>query len=639
MKFSKIFTSLTLCGIMFFAAGCVEQPATESSSGTTPEIEVEYSDTYLVKNGVSPYQIVIPTGASDKLKTAAQELQYFFSLSTDIQLPIIEDEKVTDTKGKYLSIGETSIMEDSGITISYDELNIDGYKVVTNGDAIVMCGYTEQASLYAVYGFMDLQFNLEIFSDTVFTYDETDRVKLIDVDYTDVPDIPFRTGGTYLTYPGQGGTEVRYNRYKMRSHWSYFKTWGHSHLDILKPSVYWNDHPDWFNHSTDQSQVTQLNWVNEEMWDAFANALIEKIKTLKDDVAYYFLGHDDNWDAGRDKANPTEYDRLRSELYDGSDAAMEIRFMNAVVRKCNAWIAENAPEKNIEFGMFAYQATVSPPVKVNDAGEYVPVHPDVVLEDNLAIQIAPIEDHVSYGYMDEVNTNSKAQFEGWSVVAKRLQVWGYSSHNFWHYYSPMNSWNSIKQNYSDYAKIGVSFLFEQGTLWKAPGFTELRAYLVSKLAWDTTLDTEVLIKDFITAYYGAGWEEVYEFFNLWRMRLTELEQEGIFAYPAHPKYPKYETASNFPKVFLDQCEKLLAKGLEKAEAAGDTRAYQMIECERLPVRYMVFEIHMAYYDSATLIEMVNDFQRVCTENGYIYHDENKRTVKSQLIDKWLANIK
>ena len=86
MKVGKIFISLMLSAMLFLSVGCKVTPPDNSSIDSSPsssDVVVEYSDTYLVKNGVSPYSIVIPNGASDKLKTAAEELKYFFSLSTE----------------------------------------------------------------------------------------------------------------------------------------------------------------------------------------------------------------------------------------------------------------------------------------------------------------------------------------------------------------------------------------------------------------------------------------------------------------------------------------------------------------------------------------------------------------------------
>ena len=641
----KKIIALLLCCLFLFCCACSKdgessgtESASESSSRSESESERDnpyvppvYADTYIVKNGVSPYKIVIPQNASDDILFAVDELKHFFKLATNVTLLHQSDESVSGLNGKYLSIGETTLKTESGMNTTYSELGNDGCKVQTKNNTVVMCGATDEGTINAVYDFLNKQINLEIYAEDIYTYDRFTERKLVDLDMVDIPDIAFRSGGTFLT---EQASKTAMRRYRIRSYWSGWERWGHTHFAILPPGVYWNDHPDWYNNAESIEQVTQLNWANQEMWDEFAENLKKDIASSSRDNVYYMLGHEDNRDAGNGKG----YSDIVKN-YEGSDTAMEIRFLNYVVRKINAWTAEYYPNKNIEFGMFAYYSTIQPPVKWDSQqNKYVPISDDVVLEDNLGIMIAPLDAHVSHGYCDMETNRKYAQiFEGWGVVAKRMQVWAYST-NFWDYYSPMNSWGSIAQNYRDYKRLGVTFLFEQGCLYKAPGFMELRQYLVSKLSWNSSLNEEKLISDFIRVYYGAGSAEMQSYFDLMRNKLTELEKQELYAWCAGYLRPNYFQSEYFSRSFLGVCDDLFEKALAKAEAAGDERAYKAIEAERLPLYYLMLNTYMSSYDSQTAMDMINYFDRVAEEHGYVYYNENKVKVSNEIIAKWISQV-
>ena len=58
-------------------------------------------------------------------------------------------------------------------------------------------------------------------------------------------------------------------------------------------------------------------------------------------------------------------------------------------------------------------------------------------------------------------------------------------------------------------------VFEQGMYQGGVSgeFGELRAYVLSRLLWDPSLDTDELVNGFMGAYYGAGAKKVREYFD------------------------------------------------------------------------------------------------------------------------------
>ena len=113
-----------------------------------------------------PTTVVIPDSASDLIKTAAQEFQYLLGIATGVTVKTQSDVSLTHTAdGKYISIGETSLLASSGLTIDREELGADGVRIITKDNTVYLVGGSDYGSLYAVYDFMQIVFHYEIVSN------------------------------------------------------------------------------------------------------------------------------------------------------------------------------------------------------------------------------------------------------------------------------------------------------------------------------------------------------------------------------------------------------------------------------------------------------------------------------------------
>ncbi len=644
MKKFRLIAIISLCFVVAFSAfaGCKnksnkEDSSSENNSGNVND-EVTFMDDYIVKNGTTPYKIVVPQAATDAELFAAEELQYFFELSTKKNLPIVTDEGIADKDGRYLSVGKTTIAEAAGLSLRYDELGDDGYKVKTYGTAVAMSGAHDDGTIFSVYGFLNKQFNLEIFTEDVFTYDTVKEKKLVALDWTDIPDIPNRTGGSYVSQQSVTGT-YRYRQNRWQSGWG---LWGHSHFDILPTEVYLAAHPDWYNKS---ESPTQLAWANEEMWAQFIECLKEIILS-KPTATHFMLGQEDSADAGWDMNTDGTTGKFADvkAANGGTNSAVQIIFLNHVVREINKWAAEVIPDRTLEFSMFAYWCTIDAPTKTNEAGEIVAYNENVILEPNLGVMYAPIGSRFDYAYTDkDKNGSAAAVFEGWDVLSSVMHVWSYSA-NFYSFISPINHWGSIKENMIAYEKMNVTYLAEQGSVGAhSPvcNYMELHQYLYSQLAWDNSQDVEELIVKFMKAYYAEGWEEVYEWFTLLRNRMIQLEEEVKKITGQYRE--TFLTVNNFPKFFVDKGEMLFKKAIADAEAAGNERAKLAIQKDQLTVRYILLQLYASYYSSDDYLAMVDEFEKVSEDIGMKYvseagynNDDNYRV--STLIAKWKKNV-
>lgn len=625
MKEMKKIICLFLCAVMLVSAvGCKEQESEQNASA------VPTTNTYVIKNGVSPYKILIPENASNQLQFAATDFQFFFQEATGEKIEITT--KVDNVQGKYFSIGDTAIKAAAGVTTTLEEVNRSGYKVVTYGDAIVMAGNNDKSSTYAVYGYLGKQFGLEIYGEDVYEITQTTDAKLVDLNWTDVPDVPFRCGG--ISYSWYGTME-----YMSRMRWDNMtEGWGlasHSYFVIMPPSEYLADHPDWYN---DPESPTELCMTNEDMKAQFIENMKQIILDTPDSV-YYMLGHED----GIPMCNCNDCAAVCAQ-YNGVYSALMVIFTNDVVRKLNAWAAEEIPDRELKFCTFAYTSTEAPPVAYDQETQtYYPINNDskLMLEDNLGIMICPIGSHISVPYFE--NPTAKPVFDGWDVLTDNLYVWAYSA-PFDNYLVPFDGFGVFQQNYQDYVDAGVEYVFEQGFIHAyVPNWHELRGYVNSKLMWDTTLDTDTLIRNFIRVYYGPGWESIYEFFVLWRLRMTELQEYGMYSYTATQLVQDWVLPELYPKTLLDQYEKLFDEALEKTEELQeiDPEMYVVyrdnIRAERCLVRYMSLSMYHQYYDSDTYQAMIDEFVDITSIKGFKHAGEGATTIE-ELVQPWLDNL-
>lgn len=107
----KLFALLLCVSMLIGIASCGKDSISEEDAFMPTD---PFTETWLIKNGVCPYKIIIPKEASDQINLAASEFQYFFKEATGVELEI--STKANDTREKCFSIGPTSLQQNSGVS-------------------------------------------------------------------------------------------------------------------------------------------------------------------------------------------------------------------------------------------------------------------------------------------------------------------------------------------------------------------------------------------------------------------------------------------------------------------------------------------------------------------------------------------
>ena len=207
-------------------------------------------------------------------------------------------------------------------------------------------------------------------------------------------------------------------------------------------------------------------------------------------------------------------------------------------------------------------------------------------------------------------------------------MWDYCV-NFDNYLVDFNDYDVIAENYRFFKEIGVDFLFDQGSYnSKTPCFDELKLYLHSRLAWDSSLNTEELIDDFCKEYYKDIAEPVKEYLTAVRNRWKYISAkygEDVRSGGMDSSY--YLLPQFFPKDYLYDCFEIFtrARGILETIRIEEWDKYILLKkrLKKLSIgaRFLFIKIYGRLYGNELPVKInslradMNEFGIVMTNEG------------------------
>lgn len=616
--------------VLIFCSACTNSSSDSSSSDSTGEEVVTGID--LVKGGKSTAKIVVPTETSTDIDVASKELQFFFQEATGITLNIVADSSIVySDKEVYLSIGHTSLYQASEISVSHEELGASGIKLVTDDNTVLMVGYSDLASMYAMYEFLERTFNLEVYAEDEYYIDtNVTDLKLKDFNVTEIPVFDRRSVGLY-PYSVSATFRNRMRQNLFDESWIY---WSHSYFKILPKETYYDQqgHKDWYTPDGNNLCVT-----NDEMREEFTRVVIDLVKN-NPDCSYIMLGQQDN-------ASFCSCTVCARETEKYKNSGVMLRFVNQVADDVQKYIDENEPGRIFYVGTFAYQDTEAAPVNYVN-GEYVAVDDSVRPHKNVRIMVAPIKACNAHDFWAPCNKDLESVLNGWKAVADgQMFFWIYNK-IFSNYFIPFNNFSTIVDNYSIIEDIGVEFVYHQGNKeTQAGGMQELMTYVEAKLMWDSSLNFNDLVEDFCEHYYKDAGKYYQEYFNLVRFNYAQWVEAGLHCHNSTSKSELIFDSKYWTENLLGQMENLFAAMLNSIEKYKNTdeELYNTlalrIKKERLTVRYLYMSFYSYKLTYQEMEEYIADFEETCAQTGISVWqekwDSNQSTATiSALIAKW-----
>lgn len=586
-KFIKLTSAVLALTCVFSATACnrndnqggyVEPPAINIRP------EVTFTDGAFVENGRSQYQIVLPANYHAKEMNAANEFNTLFSMSTGFELPIITDDMVDyNTTDKFISLGQTEYLEKFNVKPDYAELSTQGYVVKRIDNCVVISGATKDGfgTIYGVYDFLARQIDYECYAeDEVYVKEITD-VNLVDVNIKDKPDIAnaLRCGGCY-----SGNIDFQ-NRHRFVGNADLFKgnmTMFHSSFHFMPPEKYKSTHSDWY--STNGKQICYTARGNQVEYEALIEELFQVfLKEIEKTPEINHIGFSMEDEVG-EICGCDRCKNLKS-YFGGSYAAIIVNFMNDLSDKFENYYEQIGVEKELNFMFFSYKETFNPPSKNIE---------EATCKDNVYPFICTFNANRVASFDSKENAALQSALEGWSKVCKKMAFWTYSA-NYNNYIFPHDPFNCLQDNLKYLKKFNPVYYKNEGVgdNYNTTGFIQLKYYLESKLAWNTELNMEALIKDYFVHYFKDASDIMYEFFTRYRLALARMYNEYGWTHYDNSNFSAKNLSFGELRVWQDYINRAYGaiEYLKETDVETYNKLYKRIALESITVDYTIMYLY------------------------------------------------
>ena len=602
--------------------------------GSIHQYNITDASGYIVDNNKSEYQILIPSDATFSLASHASELSDLFFEATNVRLEVVGDDGY-NSNNKYISLGETKLFTASNITLNYAQLKSKGFIIKTVGNSIVMNGFTDEAVYNAVYQYMSLVANYRYLGPDTYILDtDIAQVKLQNYDIIDAPDIEHVAGSygfitSLLKYRINGDIWIDPNGERYHNSFAY-----------LPKAKYQSAHPEWY--STDGTQVCYTARGNKEslalMQDTVFEVMKEHLMKFPNKTAIQFGIQDRNT-----FCKCTEC-AASYEKYNGSNAAVVVKFLNVISDKINDWFAGEgaAYKRDLKITFFAYLSTNTAPAKYDETlKKWVPIDDSVICRDNVCPFFADIRGDYTKSYYDRTSANKQFadSMQAWTECSSNIFFWTYST-NFTYYLTPYNSFDAMLDSYKFAVECGVSYLFDQAQ-WNgaaATGWSYLKQYMTSRGSWDCNIDPNVLYDEFFSEWYskeaGSIMRELFdEYLLVARYQNNILGYTGydtIYHNPLREKYWSKQTLMRWIERFNDALAEIQV--YKEANPDKYTRYYNHIITERVQYSYILLKVFNTSMSEPEIAFYKNMFLTDAETVGLLYEGEGKRGPIPQIFD-------
>lgn len=591
----------------------------------------------LVSNGKTDYVILVPETTNTFVDFAVKTLNETIFTSAGVSFEVVKNANGK----KFISIGKTYALKALNPQINYGK---DGFTAVEVDGNLYLFGESDYGPIWAVYALLEDKVGYRFYTPEDIKIEKRQEIDVTGFNVTHTPTLPERCSGFGLAkYDLEYATGLKaYAWYGQRLDGEYFwGAWAHNHVGkFINPKKYYKDHPEWFYQMEKFKQEDpelmrpakmQLCLSNMEMRDEFFKNVIEEIKN-NERATHFLLGLEDNDDFCRCPKCMEYINRI-------GESGLHMDFINDMARRVEAWRKQNAPEREISIGGFAYsmETTFKAPVKrVN--GEYVPIDPCVVAEPNVFIMFAPIyAPETARAVTDKRNKDIMLLIDRWKSICKRFTLWTYYG-SFRRRNEFIDGIYRFKEEIRYFKELGCEFFYvECPSIPGAISFQAMTLWVLTQLEWDNTLDTDELVKEFCDFYYKEGSPHVLEYFYLMMNHMKKVRERTEYLTGKEYCYGTYinDTVRQLTwdmNVVYD-ASLMLDKAEQAIKDAGHDEKTERKLLDRIEVERMtLIHIQLEYFNKETsewdekrtvnaypkekILELCDEFERIAKKYGY-----------------------
>lgn len=452
---------------------------------------------YLQKNDTafSVSYIVLGPAASSSEQWAATELQHWLHEIGGEWLPILHTDSPPEANKIMLGYSHF-VQEATGETVpgEYDE----SFHYFSKGGNIFIYGGRQRGTMYGVMAFLENEFGCRWYTPLVTVIPKRSQLLFGSYDHRESPGIRVRNDFYFEAFDPQWAARNRMNgRLEfsdqpavqpggVESYWAV-----HTFYPLMPPEEFFDKHPEYYSlingkRTHDRAQLCLSN-------TAVLKIMTERVKKQMREHPQYriYCVSQNDW------YNPCQCSKCQALVKKfGTESGIMIWFVNQVAEA----VEKEFPDKFI--GTLAYQYTRKPPVNI---------HP----RQNVVVRLCPIEACVAHSLEScPQNKSFLDDMQTWAAISPHLYIWDYVV-NFGNYITPYPNFAVLQPNiktFRDNKSIGI---MEQAAYQSRGGeFSELKAYLISKLLWNPERNTQEVIDDFMYGYYGRAGKYIQQYFNM-----------------------------------------------------------------------------------------------------------------------------
>jgi hypothetical protein len=492
----------------------------------------------LVQGGRSDYQIRIPDQPSAQEVKAAWYLQTYIKKATGAQLPIVNGLEAAPEKAVV-------------IRVSDEVTDPDGFNLAASGKQLIILGGNHKGCIYGVVDLLEHQMGCRIYAPGFEVVPAMKSVQVNKLPRTDQPVNNYRNVYGRLSvsdsiYQDWQRTDVIDDMFAKGYYVHTFNT-------LIPWQKYFKDHPDYFALMNGKRIIDQPCLTHPEVLKITLAKLHEDIASQPDKMVWS-VSQNDNF-------SYCQCDECMKVIKEeGSPAGPVIRFVNAV--------AKEFPDKIIS--TLAYQYSRQAPVVTKPA-------------DNVQIMLCTIELNRSQPIAGDPRSASfMKDIVDWGKISKHIYLWDYTV-NFSHHTSPFPNMHVLQPNIQMFVKNNVFEHFQQSNTDVGHEFSEMKAYLLSRILWNPEVNTDSLITDFMQGYFGPAAPFVRTYLDTLQGEIYKTK-EWLDIY-GHP------TAHQNTFLSESNVERYIGYFNQACEAVKDQPEYLLhVKTYELPVQYAAMEI-------------------------------------------------
>jgi uncharacterized protein DUF4838/glycosyl hydrolase family 67 len=473
-----------------------------------PEAWCESTANLLISQGQSNYVVVIPAEAKASERRAAEELCEHLRQMTGVVLPVMEENVYREDLGSMVSIGRTERSRAVLADEDFSGLGDEGFVVQCKGKHLFILGGRQRGTLYGVFEFLE-SLGVRWYTPKFSVIPKRKAIPLPETKTRAIPKCFYRD-----QFWNNGSDEAWRARMRLNGeHALLSEEWGnsttkknacHSYHALVPPGLF-EKHPEWFAVKEDgkrragRPKQVHLCTTNEKLREHMVQTVRAQLKA-DPSIDHYWVSQDD---FGRSGCF-CEVCTAERNRHGGPDrwSANTMSLVNHVARAIKA----DYPKVWIKTLAYSYS------VKAPD---------DLLVEDNVLVVLCGPS--CTFHGVDQCEGNAPflANLKQWTSLCGGIQTYFYGGPNYG-YLWPYPSWFAMCRDYPVAYASGVRAMYRQGAaIGYGSEFTELRAYLSARMAWDPHADYRTIYREFMDAYYGPASPHIREYMEWYAKRCQD----------------------------------------------------------------------------------------------------------------------